>query len=118
MSNAKVNRTIFAGIKIYPPLGYKPFDKRFGKKDDKGECNGNRIEAFYKLCNKNKVPILAHCSPGGVVTHDSRKFIELDNKEDELTDFKNAGEITKNGYNTRFARLEFVPKTNILYQKK
>ena len=99
IAEAESGSTIFAGIKMYPPLGYKPFDDRFGIKDSEGKYTGNRIEKFYELCNEKKVPVLAHCSPGGIVTHDSRKYMEFDKKENELIKFDHAGEKTKNEYN-------------------
>ena len=42
----------FKGIKIYPPLGFYPNDKR--------------LEQVYEYAVNNKLPIMAHCSRGGV----------------------------------------------------
>lgn len=42
----------FAGIKLYPPLGYYPFDKRLDK--------------IYAYAEKNQIPITTHCARGGV----------------------------------------------------
>lgn len=54
----------FAGIKIYPPLGYYPFDER--------------LYQVYRMAEDNGIPITAHCSRGGVfykgaITADMRK---------------------------------------------
>jgi len=67
------------GIKLYPALGYDP---RPGKNTrfhcandsllDPDQSPGDRIkmlndnlEAMYKFAEKNNLPILTHCSPGG-----------------------------------------------------
>lgn len=42
----------FAGVKIYPALGYWPFDER--------------LDPVYALCAERGVPVLTHCSRGGV----------------------------------------------------
>lgn len=40
------------GVKLYPSLGYRPDDPI--------------LLGIYAYCEKKKLPILAHCSPGGV----------------------------------------------------
>ncbi len=42
----------FAGIKLYPPLGFWPFDAR--------------LDPVYEYAQRKEIPITAHCSPGGV----------------------------------------------------
>ncbi len=42
----------FKGIKLYPPLGYYP--------------NDARLAPIYTYAEENKLPIMAHCSRGGV----------------------------------------------------
>ena len=42
----------FAGVKLYPPLGYYPFD--------------DRLRPIYAYAEANRVPVLTHCSRGGV----------------------------------------------------
>jgi len=42
----------FAGIKIYPALGYFPHDPR--------------LEKIYAYAEKNNIPLLTHCTRGGV----------------------------------------------------
>ncbi len=39
----------FKGVKLYPPLGYFPYDKR--------------LYPIYEYCENNSLPIIAHCSP-------------------------------------------------------
>jgi predicted TIM-barrel fold metal-dependent hydrolase len=43
----------FAGIKIYPSLGFFPFD--------------DRLEDIYKYAEDNQIPITVHCSPDVMV---------------------------------------------------
>lgn len=42
----------FAGLKMYPPLGYYPFDERL-----------NQVFAYVQ---ENQIPITSHCARGGV----------------------------------------------------
>lgn len=42
----------FAGLKLYPPLGYYPFDER--------------LNEIYAYAEKNQIPITTHCARGGV----------------------------------------------------
>jgi uncharacterized protein len=42
----------FGGFKLYPPLGFYPFDER--------------LDDVYAFAESEGLPIIAHCSPGGV----------------------------------------------------
>lgn len=42
----------FAGIKIYPPLGYYPFD--------------DRLDKVYRYAIEKNLPVISHCTPHGV----------------------------------------------------
>lgn len=42
----------FTGIKLYPPLGYYPFDER--------------LNEIYTYAEKHQIPITTHCARGGV----------------------------------------------------
>ena len=77
---------IFIGFKLYPPLGYKPLDHRLP-----------HIEQFYKQCAENKIPLLTHCSPGGMTTHEDRFYYQLDGINLETYGKNNAHFIL--GYN-------------------
>ena len=44
----------FRGIKIYPPLGYYPFDER--------------LDAVWAFAEERQIPVMTHCSRGGVYT--------------------------------------------------
>ncbi|MEO1406926.1 MAG: amidohydrolase family protein [Pseudomonadota bacterium] len=43
----------FRGVKLYPPLGYRPDDKVL-------------MDDIYPYCLENGLPIMSHCSRGGV----------------------------------------------------
>lgn len=64
------NAGIFIGFKMYPPLGYKPLDSRLP-----------HLEDYYKRCETEGIPILTHCSPGGMTTHEAEMYYKLDKKE-------------------------------------
>lgn len=48
----------FVGIKLYPALGYYPFDPR--------------LDLVYKYASENQIPIMTHCSTTGVFYNDSK----------------------------------------------
>ncbi|NOU48196.1 MAG: amidohydrolase family protein [Bacteroidales bacterium] len=39
----------FGGVKIYPPLGYFPYD--------------DRLNPVYQYCTEHNIPVISHCSP-------------------------------------------------------
>lgn len=61
------NAGVFVGFKMYPPLGYKPLDSRLPN-----------LDKFYAKCEAEGIPILTHCSPGGMTTHDAKLYHALD----------------------------------------
>ena len=56
---------IFAGIKLYPPLGFDPWPE----KDEERE----KVELLYRKCLEKKIPITTHCSDGGFLTDENGK---------------------------------------------
>lgn len=42
----------FNGVKLYPPLGFRP--------------DHPTLLEIYAYCEKNKLPVITHCSPGGI----------------------------------------------------
>jgi predicted TIM-barrel fold metal-dependent hydrolase len=68
----------FKGVKIYPNLGYYP--------------DNTKLIEMYHICEDKKIPIMAHCSPGGVSLHKAskdevRKFGNPANYKEILKDF-------------------------------
>lgn len=50
----------FAGIKVYPPLGFNPWP------DEKSE--NDKVKELYRYCCDKNLPITTHCSEGGFKT--------------------------------------------------
>ena len=53
----EIPRKPFYGIKIYPPLGFRPWP------NDKEALEKHRY--LYSFCEKNRVPIITHCDDQG-----------------------------------------------------
>jgi predicted TIM-barrel fold metal-dependent hydrolase len=66
---------LWAGVKMYPSLGHKPLDEL---------CE--YLPEFYNRCNQDHIPILVHCSPGGMVTHDAKYYMEFDLEQGDLSE--------------------------------
>jgi len=68
------NKGIFLGFKMYTPLGSQPLDPRLPYLHDKSQDG----DCFYAKCERDGIPIMAHCSAGGMTTHELRYFMEHD----------------------------------------
>jgi len=55
----------FAGIKVYPPLGFDPWP------EDREERK--KVELVYEFCSAKHIPMTTHCSNGGYRIIDSQK---------------------------------------------
>jgi predicted TIM-barrel fold metal-dependent hydrolase len=61
---------IFAGIKLYPPMGFDPWPE-----EDKSELE--KVRFLYSECIRRKLPLTVHCSDGGFITSpDARRFTD------------------------------------------
>lgn len=47
----------FAGIKLYPPLGFDPWPDERGQRE--------KVDWLYDFCERRQVPITVHCNDGG-----------------------------------------------------
>lgn len=65
LENKENCKNIFAGIKLYPPLGFEPWP------EDKTEKA--KVELLYEICIKRNIPITTHCSTGGFLVDDEFK---------------------------------------------
>lgn len=54
------NQHYYAGIKMYPPLGFDPWPE-----DDSEKLE--HVKLFYKYCEEKQIPITTHASDGGFV---------------------------------------------------
>ncbi|WP_456440465.1 hypothetical protein [Psychroserpens sp.] len=59
----------FSGVKLYPALGFYPFDKRF--------------IGIYKFCVQHKIPIMTHCIEGTIYYRGSKTKEETVTIENE-----------------------------------
>lgn len=57
-----MDSNFFAGIKVYPPLGFDPWPEDGEEK--------KKVECLYSMCIEKKIPITTHCSDGGFITDD------------------------------------------------
>ncbi len=57
----------FAGIKVYPPLGFNPWpEDGDGYKDDEEiERELEKVRYLYAFCIQHNIPLTAHCNPNG-----------------------------------------------------
>jgi hypothetical protein len=59
----------FAGIKVYPPLGYEPWPDAANEK--------KKVEYLYDFCIDKNIPIVTHCGTGGFLADvDNVKFAD------------------------------------------
>ena len=65
---------IFIGFKMYTPLGYQPLDPAL---PHLWQHSGSKSACFYGKCEDEGIPILAHCSPGGMTSHEMLYYREL-----------------------------------------
>lgn len=57
------SKNMFAGIKLYPPLGFDPWP----------DIERNKVELIYQNCVDKNIPIITHCSTGGFVADKDHK---------------------------------------------
>ncbi len=60
-SNEHMFKNIFAGIKLYPPLGFEPWPE--------DEIEREKVETLYETCVKRNIPVITHCSTGGFLVN-------------------------------------------------
>lgn len=61
---------LFAGIKLYPPLGFNPWPE-----EDKEEMA--KVRYLYEECTRRRLPVTVHCSDGGFVASSrAREFTD------------------------------------------
>jgi predicted TIM-barrel fold metal-dependent hydrolase len=74
----KAKPGIFVGFKVYPPLGFQPLDPRL---PHLWQYSGSKKECFYGKCEDADIPILSHCSPGGMITHEIMYYKEFNTRQ-------------------------------------
>lgn len=63
---ADVGNHFFAGIKVYPPLGFNPWPmrKQYSCRRDFVQ-DRRKVRLIYSFCQGNCIPITTHCGDGG-----------------------------------------------------
>lgn len=56
----------YAGIKVYPPLGFNPWP------DEAASIELKKVKYLYHYCQKHVIPITTHCSDGGFMIIDQK----------------------------------------------
>ena len=86
LAKTYIERHNFAGIKLYPPLGFSPQDER--------------LLPLWAWAEASQIPVMSHCSPGGVYfrgrpqdinwpsssTSKPSRFVDNDKWTDHLSD--------------------------------
>ncbi len=54
-------RNIFAGIKLYPPLGFEPWPEK--------EKELEKVKILYQTCVNRNIPVITHCSTEGFLVN-------------------------------------------------
>jgi len=88
----------FVGIKLYPSLGYYPFDYR--------------LEKVYKFAEENEIPIMTHCSTTGIYYKDS------DNIPHEFTHPESFNKQSNSYFDPSKPRSYFYPYNTAIRKKK
>lgn len=68
----------FAGIKLYPPLGFDPWPD-YEDKPVNTATEFDKVNYLYQFCSERGIPITVHCSAGGFKT--AQHGIEYTNPE-------------------------------------
>ncbi len=61
----RMGGNFFAGIKVYPPLGFDPWPE-----DDPEELA--KVKLLYEYCSVKRIPVTSHCNSGGFVVTDKK----------------------------------------------
>ena len=88
----------FMGLKIYPSLGFYPFDPK--------------LELVYKYAEKHQLPIMTHCSSTGVFYNDNKNIPR------EFLTPKSFNPQTKNEFTGEDRVYEFEMPTKGILKKK
>lgn len=64
-----INENKYAGIKLYPPLGFDPWP------DNKRELE--KVQLLYDICQRKQIPITCHCSDEGFPIKNQKEMEKL-----------------------------------------
>ncbi len=81
---------LFIGFKMYTRLGYKPLDPKLPRMAD-----------YYRECEAKKIPVLVHCTRGGMGTHHEEYYLEFEPDEGIRKKY------TKKGFKKKQGKLDY-----------
>ncbi|MDD5036453.1 MAG: amidohydrolase family protein, partial [Methylococcaceae bacterium] len=94
---------VFAGIKLYPPLGFDPWPD-----GDAGEMA--KVRMLYQWCQDKSIPITVHCSDGGFKIDDNASAYTNPNKwRSVLSEYKNL-KLNLAHFGKQGDKLGFIPR--------
>ncbi len=72
---ASLGSYAFAGIKVYPPLGFNPWPEDTDGYTDIGEMEREleKVHYLYGFCIRHNIPLTAHCNAGGFLVDKTYK---------------------------------------------
>jgi len=77
----------YAGIKLYPPLGFDPWPPEDPADSD---SNFKKVNCLYRFCQDKQIPITIHCSDGGFITCDEYfEYTDPDKWKSVLMEYPN-----------------------------
>lgn len=79
----------FAGVKLYPPLGFDPWPYHEDKPIDTA-TEFDKVNYLYQFCSERGIPITVHCSPGGFKTaHHGMEYTNPEKWKNVLSAYEN-----------------------------
>lgn len=78
----------FAGIKLYPPLGFNPWPSEHSEKE--------KVNYLYEYCQLKNIPITVHCDDGGYRVMDARRSRRMTNPKAWESVFKSFPQLKVN----------------------
>jgi hypothetical protein len=91
IENIKSN--FFAGIKVYPPLGFDPWPD---STEDNWKDELDKVKCLYSYCCDKKIPVTSHCSDGGFKVAPKKKRLKYSSPERWEKVLKNYPELKLN----------------------
>lgn len=79
----------FAGIKLYPPLGFDPWPDHDDKPVDTA-TEFDKVNYLYQFCSERGIPVTVHCSTGGFkVAHHGIEYTDPEKWRNVLSAYRN-----------------------------
>lgn len=78
----------FVGVKLYPPMGWKPLNQSTdAMTPEEGKRVDKALRTFYAWCQAEDVPLTAHCNESNFANERWRFFAHPDNWAEALKEF-------------------------------